>query len=434
MTNNEPSMMCVTPDASKYARALFSRKTQRAPFPHFFLRRLALRSARACGMGKRRARSPSPPSSSSSSSGAVDEEVDPRQAGILDKAAAQKRAEAGEASDAPPTTAPTSAAVLARGRGREGTPEPVDDENDGENYEVRRLLRNPRYFDDDFELAAVRCFRCGGGGHREAECSRAPKTRPCHLCGDADHVARDCPRGLCFNCLRPGHRSRDCDEKRGFGRETQSLRCLRCGERGHAVGTCDADFSSKDLRQMTCYVCGASGHLCCAPMDAAAKSWDLGSRTRELLPLRRNGARRLGVRAGQTRGTRRARRRRRRERLRVFPVRRNRPHRAGVSGRGAAAFGGGSSADAHGGRRRRARPRAGQRRRADEVRRRLWRRRRRAIGGGGGRGNGWAVGGGRGGGGWGGRRGARQGGGVTWGARGRGRGGWGTGKPRSGPY
>ena len=244
------------------------------------MRRLALRSARACGMGKRRARSPSPPSSSSSSSGAVDEEVDPRQAGILDKAAAQKRAEAGEASDAPPTTAPTSAAVLARGRGREGTPEPVDDENDGENYEVRRLLRNPRYFDDDFELAAVRCFRCGGGGHREAECSRAPKTRPCHLCGDADHVARDCPRGLCFNCLRPGHRSRDCDEKRGFGRETQSLRCLRCGERGHAVGTCDADFSSKDLRQMTCYVCGASGHLCCAPMDAAAKSWDLGSRTR----------------------------------------------------------------------------------------------------------------------------------------------------------
>ena len=76
---------------------------------------------------------------------------------------------------------------------------------------------------------------------------RAPKKRPCHLCGDADHVARDCPRGLCFNCLRPGHRSRDCDEKRGFGRETQSLRCLRCGERGHAVGTCDADFSSKDL-------------------------------------------------------------------------------------------------------------------------------------------------------------------------------------------
>ena len=330
-------------------------------------------------MGKRRARSPSPPSSSSSSSGAVDEEVDPRQAGILDKAAAQKRAEAGEASDAPPTTAPTSAAVLARGRGREGTPEPVDDENDGENYEVRRLLRNPRYFDDDFELAAVRCFRCGGGGHREAECSRAPKTRPCHLCGDADHVARDCPRGLCFNCLRPGHRSRDCEEKRGFGREAQSLLCLRCGERGHAVGTCDADFSSKDLRQMTCYVCGASGHLCCAPMDAAAKSWDLGSRTRSCCRCGGTGhvdsecaqGRRGGLAEHDGGGG-----------ASVFAC-----FRCGGTGHiarecpGAAQqpSGGGSSADAHGGRRRRARPRAGQRRRADEVRRRLWRRRRRAI-------------------------------------------------------
>ena len=25
---------------------------------------------------------------------------------------------------------------------------------------------------------------------------------------------------------------------------------------------------------MTCYVCGANGHLCCAPMDAAFKSWN----------------------------------------------------------------------------------------------------------------------------------------------------------------
>lgn len=38
-----------------------------------------------------------------------------------------------------------------------------DAAHEGENYEVRRLLRMPRYFDDDFELAALRCFRCGGG-------------------------------------------------------------------------------------------------------------------------------------------------------------------------------------------------------------------------------------------------------------------------------
>ena len=66
----------------------------------------------------------------------------------------------------------------------------MDAVHEGENYEVRRLLRMPRYFDDDFELAALRCFRCGGGGHREAECNLPQKERPCHLCGYVDHMSR----------------------------------------------------------------------------------------------------------------------------------------------------------------------------------------------------------------------------------------------------
>ena len=107
-------------------------------------------------------------------------------------------------------------------------PREVDVEHEGENTTVREILRLPRYFDDDFEAAAMRCFRCGKGGHREFECTLPPKQKPCHLCGDFDHQARDCPKGLCFNCLTPGHRSRDCQERRGIGREQQSLCCLRC--------------------------------------------------------------------------------------------------------------------------------------------------------------------------------------------------------------
>ena len=400
-------------------------------------------------MGKRRARSPSSPSSSSS--GAEEEEDDPRQAGILDKAAARAPEASPDASarDAPPPTARTS--VVSALLGGEGTPDPSDDENDGENYEVRRLLRNPRYFDDDFELASLRCFRCGGGGHREAECSRAPKIRPCHLCGDSDHVARDCPRGLCFNCLKPGHRSRDCDEMRGFGKGEQSNRCLRCGDKGHAVFNCDADFAAKDLRKMTCYVCGGAGHLCCAPMDAAFESWNAtsGDAGKKKSCCRcggvghvdsecAQGGRRFGAfaenkafagpsgassvfacfKCGETGHI-----------ARECPLSLASAQPAGDL-RSTLGVSGGSGGPDRG-----------------QVRQTKY----GAVAGGGGgrfggrvsndrnafaaRGN-WAVGGGRGGGGWGGagRGGGRQGGGASGGARGRGRGGWGPGKPRSGPY
>ena len=387
-------------------------------------------------MGKRRAQSPSSPSSSSSVE--LDDEVDPRQAGILDKAAA--RAAEASARDAPSTE--TAPGRTGDARGREGTPEPLDEDNDGENYEVRRLLRNPRYFDDDFELAAMRCFRCGGGGHREAECSRPPKKRPCHLCGDFDHVARDCPRGLCFNCLRPGHRSRDCDEPRGFGERYQSLRCLRCGERGHALSSCRAAFAARDVEKMTCYVCGGAGHLCCAPADAAAASWrDASGDVRTKSCCRCGGVghvdsecargRRGGYVGGEGGGGG--------ARGDVFAcfrcgetghVARECPgaHDRGLAGAQpagdarqiGAVDGGGSGGPDRG----RAQTKYG------------------AVSGGGGgkgafarRGN-WAVGGGRGGGGWGGagRGGGRQGGGGGWGARGRGWGEMGAGKPRSGPY
>lgn len=147
-------------------------------------------------------------------------------------------------------------------------PREVDVEHEGENTTVREILRLPRYFDDDFEAAAMRCFRCGKGGHREFECTLPPKQKPCHLCGDFDHQARDCPKGLCFNCLTPGHRSRDCQERRGIGREQQSLCCLRCGRSGHVVEKCTFTFSEADLKQMQCYVCGEFGHLCCAPQDS----------------------------------------------------------------------------------------------------------------------------------------------------------------------
>ncbi|GAU10215.1 hypothetical protein TSUD_420210, partial [Trifolium subterraneum] len=56
-----------------------------------------------------------------------------------------------------------------------------------------------------------RCFRCGGTGHKIAECkNEAPK---CFRCGEPGHYANECKNGVtCFNCGDPGHISTQCDK------------------------------------------------------------------------------------------------------------------------------------------------------------------------------------------------------------------------------
>ena len=155
------------------------------------------------------------------------------------------------------------------GRGNEANDDEatvVTEQDERENECVRNILRQPRYFDDDYEAAALRCFRCGQGGHREAECT-LPRRKRRVTCVDSRRTSRDCPHGLCFNCLTPGHRVELSVPVAGSGRDAQKLCCLRCGKSGHVVAGCVYKFDASDLAQIHCYVCGSFGHLCCAPQD-----------------------------------------------------------------------------------------------------------------------------------------------------------------------
>ena len=93
---------------------------------------------------------------------------------------------------------------------------------------ARRLLRPARYFDGgggggggdgdatsidpssieallDAAEGGARCFRGGGTGHMQRDCTAPPPPKPCFLGGRPGHDRAACPSALCFRCGAPGH-------------------------------------------------------------------------------------------------------------------------------------------------------------------------------------------------------------------------------------
>ncbi|GAU38281.1 hypothetical protein TSUD_119620 [Trifolium subterraneum] len=66
-----------------------------------------------------------------------------------------------------------------------------------------------------------RCFKCGGTGHKIAECKT--EIQRCFRCGKPGHFANECKNAVtCFNCSEPGHISTQCDKpKKAPGATTE---------------------------------------------------------------------------------------------------------------------------------------------------------------------------------------------------------------------
>ncbi|KAK1394513.1 hypothetical protein POM88_013569 [Heracleum sosnowskyi] len=133
-----------------------------------------------------------------------------------------------------------------------------------DNIVMRKLLRGPRYF-DLLDSGRGSCYNCGEEGHTAVRCTMAKRKKPCFVCGSLEHNAKQCAKGQdCFICKKGGHRAKDCPEKKMAGLHLSAKICLKCGQSGHEMFSCQTSYSSDDLKEIQCYMCKNFGHLCCA--------------------------------------------------------------------------------------------------------------------------------------------------------------------------
>ncbi len=152
---------------------------------------------------------------------------------LLQTPAAAAPAPAAEARQRAPESAPGRLEALVQQLASAGGLQFVDDSADiVQSFELRRILRPPRYWEEDAGLpepSTKRCFNCGqvwclqgwrlGGvarvpcpharvgclcarthaqmGHFASTCTNATRDKPCHLCAQLGHEGWCCPNREC---------------------------------------------------------------------------------------------------------------------------------------------------------------------------------------------------------------------------------------------
>lgn len=90
----------------------------------------------------------------------------------------------------------------------EDIPPEVEDPNSLEDGEIIVPDKIEEDEDDVFDLQVAEdyfnrqngiivCRKCGGAGHKAADCPNVQTLTPCILCAETDHLAKDCPYNIC---------------------------------------------------------------------------------------------------------------------------------------------------------------------------------------------------------------------------------------------
>jgi len=106
-----------------------------------------------------------------------------------------------------------------------------------------------------------RCYSCGNAGHLARNCpANSMGVRPPPMRGGfgisfaRGNYGGPRPTATCYKCGGPNHYARDC--------QAQAMKCYACGKLGHISRECSAPNGGPlSTAGKTCYKCGEAGHI-----------------------------------------------------------------------------------------------------------------------------------------------------------------------------
>lgn len=130
---------------------------------------------------------------------------------------------------------------------------------------LRAKAENERYYvAADAEGSALAASARTDDGYL----TRAGAKAACVVCCRGGHRAFDCPELRCYFCYATGHPGKKCPHA--------SLKCERCGRRGHSKEVCLWDLlvdaaRARSWGTVRCVRCGEPGHPMCSPPEEVAQ-------------------------------------------------------------------------------------------------------------------------------------------------------------------